>query len=99
MVGLDLDFDCDCERVRGRTLMPFPCTRTVLSVSARSFWYVPCLTITVAVTVMSVRGAMAENACVGQYDLMPTNFIFMAFYFVLSKGACSSARRESASLC
>ena len=40
--------------------------------------------------VMSVRGAMAENAHVGQYDLMPTNFIFMAFYFVLSKGALSA---------
>ena len=41
---------------------------------------------------------MAENAYVGQYDLMPTNFIFMAFYFVLSKGACSSATHEWAPL-
>ena len=47
---------------------------------------------------MSECGAMAENAFVEQYDLMSTNFIFMAFYFVLSKGAFSSARSESAPL-
>ena len=41
---------------------------------------------------------MAENAYVGQYDLMPTNFIFMAFYFVLSKGAFSSEGPDSAPL-
>ena len=28
-----------------------------------------------------------------QYDLMPTNFIFMAFYFVLSKGVFQPERR------
>ena len=28
-----------------------------------------------------------------QYDLMPTNFIFMAFYFVLSKGVFHLERR------
>ena len=48
--------------------------------------------------VIPVCGAMADNAYVGQYDLMPTNFIFMAFYFVLSKGAFPSLRPESVPL-
>ena len=49
-----------------------------------------CTLILVSLPAHDVPGVSELTAL--QYDLMPTNFIFMAFYFVLSKGVSQLER-------